>query len=152
MSRPRRPIIFTRGESQSRRARLPRSSVPQAAWSKSGCTTDLCGRERTNLLSEINRWITQHLTFAPTCAKAACSGSTSSSSFLWCPPASGIEGSPCFRHRCEGLWFNPQVKRRADECILALEKLAQLNSGVPLQNVLQPEFDFSTLEVTFHWK
>ncbi|TNM95196.1 platelet-activating factor acetylhydrolase isoform X1 [Takifugu flavidus] len=41
---------------------------------------------------------------------------------------------------------NKQVNQRADECILALEKLTQLNSGSPLQNVLQTKFDMSALE------
>uniref|UniRef100_H3CWG5 Platelet-activating factor acetylhydrolase n=1 Tax=Tetraodon nigroviridis TaxID=99883 RepID=H3CWG5_TETNG len=41
---------------------------------------------------------------------------------------------------------NKQVKHRADECILALEKLTQLNSGISLHNILQTQFDLSTLE------
>lgn len=44
----------------------------------------------------------------------------------------------------------PQVKHRADECILALEKLTQLNSGTPLNNVLQTQFDLSSLAVSSH--
>lgn len=42
----------------------------------------------------------------------------------------------------------PQVKQRADECILALDKLTQINSGTPVHNVLQTQFDWTTLEVT----
>ena len=41
----------------------------------------------------------------------------------------------------------PQVKQRASECILALNKLTEINSGVPVQNVLQTQFDWTTLEV-----
>ncbi|KAJ0060763.1 hypothetical protein NL108_000015, partial [Boleophthalmus pectinirostris] len=41
---------------------------------------------------------------------------------------------------------NKQVKQRADECILALERLEEINSGRPLQNVLKTEFDWTTLE------
>ncbi|XP_032442182.1 platelet-activating factor acetylhydrolase isoform X1 [Xiphophorus hellerii] len=41
---------------------------------------------------------------------------------------------------------NKQVKQRADECILALDKLTQMNSGVAVQNVLQTPFDYTTLE------
>ncbi|XP_026197463.1 platelet-activating factor acetylhydrolase isoform X2 [Anabas testudineus] len=41
---------------------------------------------------------------------------------------------------------NTQVKQRADECILALDKLTQINSGRPVQNVLQTQFDWTTLE------
>nr|XP_046229730.1 platelet-activating factor acetylhydrolase isoform X2 [Scatophagus argus] len=39
-----------------------------------------------------------------------------------------------------------QVKQRADECILALDKLTQINSGMPVQNVLLTQFDWTTLE------
>lgn len=42
------------------------------------------------------------------------------------------------------------MKQRADECILALDKLTEINSGVAVQNVLQTEFDWTTLEVTLH--
>ncbi|XP_072218571.1 platelet-activating factor acetylhydrolase isoform X2 [Leuresthes tenuis] len=41
---------------------------------------------------------------------------------------------------------NNQVKQRASECILALNKLTEINSGVPVQNVLQTQFDWTTLE------
>lgn len=52
---------------------------------------------------------------------------------------------------CVNVWFHPQVKQRADECILALDRLTQINSGRPVQNVLQTKFDCTTLEVTFSW-
>ena len=52
---------------------------------------------------------------------------------------------------CVNVWFHPQVKQRADECILALDRLTQINSGIPVQNVLQTKFDWTTLEVTFSW-
>ncbi|KAK2890411.1 platelet-activating factor acetylhydrolase isoform X1 [Channa argus] len=41
---------------------------------------------------------------------------------------------------------NKQVKQRADECILALDKLTEINSGTPVQNVLKTQFDWTTLE------
>ncbi|XP_059212492.1 platelet-activating factor acetylhydrolase isoform X2 [Centropristis striata] len=41
---------------------------------------------------------------------------------------------------------NKQVKQRADECILALDKLFEINSGIPVENVLQTQFDWTTLE------
>lgn len=41
---------------------------------------------------------------------------------------------------------NKQVKQRADECILALDKLTEINSGIAVQNVLQTQFDWTTLE------
>uniref|UniRef100_A0A3Q3GB80 Platelet-activating factor acetylhydrolase n=1 Tax=Labrus bergylta TaxID=56723 RepID=A0A3Q3GB80_9LABR len=41
---------------------------------------------------------------------------------------------------------NRQVKQRGDECILALDKLSEINSGIAVQNVLQTEFDWTTLE------
>ncbi|XP_022625301.1 platelet-activating factor acetylhydrolase isoform X1 [Seriola dumerili] len=41
---------------------------------------------------------------------------------------------------------NNQVKQRADECILALDKLTKINSGIQVQNVLQTQFDWATLE------
>ncbi|XP_041814409.1 platelet-activating factor acetylhydrolase isoform X1 [Chelmon rostratus] len=41
---------------------------------------------------------------------------------------------------------NKQVKQRADECILALDRLTEINSGIPVQNVLQTQFDWTTLE------
>ncbi|XP_029318625.1 platelet-activating factor acetylhydrolase isoform X4 [Cottoperca gobio] len=41
---------------------------------------------------------------------------------------------------------NTQVKQRADECILALDKLTEINSGISVQNVLQTQFDWTTLE------
>ncbi|XP_019947474.1 platelet-activating factor acetylhydrolase isoform X2 [Paralichthys olivaceus] len=41
---------------------------------------------------------------------------------------------------------NKQVKQRADECILALEKLTEINSGTQVHNVLQTQFDWATLE------
>uniref|UniRef100_A0A671VJ45 Platelet-activating factor acetylhydrolase n=1 Tax=Sparus aurata TaxID=8175 RepID=A0A671VJ45_SPAAU len=47
---------------------------------------------------------------------------------------------------CVNVWFHPQVKQRADECILALDRLTQINSGRPVQNVLQTKFDCTTLE------
>lgn len=42
-----------------------------------------------------------------------------------------------------------QVKQRADECILALDKLTEINSGISVQNVLETQFDWSTLKVSF---
>ncbi|XP_044026359.1 platelet-activating factor acetylhydrolase isoform X1 [Siniperca chuatsi] len=41
---------------------------------------------------------------------------------------------------------NKQVKQRADECILALDKLTEINSGTAVENVLQTQFDWTTLE------
>ncbi|KAG7244270.1 hypothetical protein INR49_004408 [Caranx melampygus] len=41
---------------------------------------------------------------------------------------------------------NKQVKQRADECILALDNLTKINSGIQVQNVLQTQFDWGTLE------
>ncbi|KAM4529312.1 platelet-activating factor acetylhydrolase [Fundulus diaphanus] len=41
---------------------------------------------------------------------------------------------------------NKQVKQRADECIMALDKLTEINSGVAVQNVLQTQFDWTTLQ------
>uniref|UniRef100_A0AAX7SZ28 Platelet-activating factor acetylhydrolase n=1 Tax=Astatotilapia calliptera TaxID=8154 RepID=A0AAX7SZ28_ASTCA len=41
---------------------------------------------------------------------------------------------------------NKQVKQRADECILALDKLTEINSGISVQNVLETHFDWSTLK------
>ncbi|XP_038818350.1 platelet-activating factor acetylhydrolase-like isoform X2 [Salvelinus namaycush] len=41
---------------------------------------------------------------------------------------------------------NKQVKQRADECIKALDTLIQINSGKTMENVLQTEFDWTTLE------
>uniref|UniRef100_UPI0037E729C7 platelet-activating factor acetylhydrolase isoform X1 n=2 Tax=Semicossyphus pulcher TaxID=241346 RepID=UPI0037E729C7 len=41
---------------------------------------------------------------------------------------------------------NKQVKQRANECILALDKLTEINSGIPVQNVLETRFDWTTLE------
>ncbi|KAM9339711.1 platelet-activating factor acetylhydrolase [Symphorus nematophorus] len=41
---------------------------------------------------------------------------------------------------------NKQVKQRADECILALDRLTEINSGIPVQNVLQTKFDWTTLQ------
>ncbi|KAM7395772.1 hypothetical protein PAMA_007177 [Pampus argenteus] len=41
---------------------------------------------------------------------------------------------------------NQQVKQRGDECILALDKLIEINSGISVQNVLQTRFDWTTLE------
>lgn len=41
-----------------------------------------------------------------------------------------------------------QVKQRANECIRALDRLTEINSGIPVQNVLQSQFDWTTLEVT----
>lgn len=41
---------------------------------------------------------------------------------------------------------NKQVKQRADECILALDKLTEINSGISVQNVLETNFDWSTLK------
>uniref|UniRef100_A0A8D3CD27 1-alkyl-2-acetylglycerophosphocholine esterase n=1 Tax=Scophthalmus maximus TaxID=52904 RepID=A0A8D3CD27_SCOMX len=38
------------------------------------------------------------------------------------------------------------VEHRADECILALEKLAAINSGTRVRNALQTQFDWATLE------
>lgn len=45
------------------------------------------------------------------------------------------------------LLHHPQVKQRADECILALDKLIEINSGRPVQNVLQTQFDWLLLKV-----
>lgn len=44
-----------------------------------------------------------------------------------------------------------QVKQRASECILALDRLTQINSGVPVRNVLQTQFDWTTLQVDAGW-
>uniref|UniRef100_UPI003AAD129E platelet-activating factor acetylhydrolase isoform X1 n=2 Tax=Centroberyx gerrardi TaxID=166262 RepID=UPI003AAD129E len=41
---------------------------------------------------------------------------------------------------------NKQVKQRADECIHALDKLIEINSGISVQNVLRTQFDWTTLE------
>ncbi|XP_073688806.1 platelet-activating factor acetylhydrolase-like [Garra rufa] len=41
---------------------------------------------------------------------------------------------------------NKQVKQRADECIRALDLLFDINSGKSVENVLQCDFDFSTME------
>ncbi|KAG7508465.1 platelet-activating factor acetylhydrolase isoform X2 [Solea senegalensis] len=41
---------------------------------------------------------------------------------------------------------NKQVKQRANECILALDKLIEINSGIQVQNALQTRFDWTTLE------
>lgn len=41
---------------------------------------------------------------------------------------------------------NKQVKQRADECIRALDKLIEINSGTAVQNVLKTQFDWTTLE------
>uniref|UniRef100_A0A8C7SN67 Platelet-activating factor acetylhydrolase n=1 Tax=Oncorhynchus mykiss TaxID=8022 RepID=A0A8C7SN67_ONCMY len=41
---------------------------------------------------------------------------------------------------------NKQVKQRADECIKALDTLIQINAGKNMENVLQTEFDWTTLE------
>ncbi|XP_071334756.1 platelet-activating factor acetylhydrolase isoform X2 [Trachinotus anak] len=41
---------------------------------------------------------------------------------------------------------NKQVKQRADECILALDLLTKINSGIQVQNVLQTQFDWASLE------
>uniref|UniRef100_A0AAX7SQ28 Platelet-activating factor acetylhydrolase n=1 Tax=Astatotilapia calliptera TaxID=8154 RepID=A0AAX7SQ28_ASTCA len=41
---------------------------------------------------------------------------------------------------------NKYVKQRADECILALDKLTEINSGISVQNVLETHFDWSTLK------
>lgn len=51
-----------------------------------------------------------------------------------------------FPDLCESL-CHCQVKQRADECILALDKLTEINSGIAVQNVLQTQFDWTTLEV-----
>lgn len=40
-----------------------------------------------------------------------------------------------------------QVKQRANECIMALDKLTQINSGMPVHNVLQTQFDWTALQV-----
>lgn len=40
-----------------------------------------------------------------------------------------------------------QVKQRADECIRALDILFDINSGKSVENVLQCDFDLSTMEV-----
>lgn len=49
----------------------------------------------------------------------------------------------------EFICFIFQVKQRADECILALDKLTEINSGISVQNVLETHFDWSTLKVSF---
>ncbi|XP_056150385.1 platelet-activating factor acetylhydrolase isoform X2 [Lampris incognitus] len=41
---------------------------------------------------------------------------------------------------------NKQVKQRADECIRALDKLIEVNSGITMQNVLRTQFDWRTLK------
>ncbi|CAJ0600672.1 unnamed protein product, partial [Cylicocyclus nassatus] len=41
---------------------------------------------------------------------------------------------------------NKQVKQRADECIRALDLLFDINAGKSVENVLESEFDFTTLE------
>ncbi|KAJ8009402.1 hypothetical protein DPEC_G00088510 [Dallia pectoralis] len=41
---------------------------------------------------------------------------------------------------------NKQVKKRGDECIAALDRLIEMNSGKKLENVLQTKFDWTTLE------
>ncbi|KAM9703421.1 platelet-activating factor acetylhydrolase isoform 1-T1 [Menidia menidia] len=41
---------------------------------------------------------------------------------------------------------NNQVKQRANECILALDRLTEINAGVAVQNVLRTQFDWTTLE------
>uniref|UniRef100_A0A3P9GZM2 Platelet-activating factor acetylhydrolase n=1 Tax=Oryzias latipes TaxID=8090 RepID=A0A3P9GZM2_ORYLA len=41
---------------------------------------------------------------------------------------------------------NSQVKLRADECIQALNKLIEINSGAAVQNALKTQFDWTTLE------
>lgn len=41
-----------------------------------------------------------------------------------------------------------QVKQRADECIRALDLLFDINSGKSVENVLQCDFDLSTMEVS----
>ncbi|XP_061741827.1 platelet-activating factor acetylhydrolase isoform X2 [Nerophis ophidion] len=41
---------------------------------------------------------------------------------------------------------NQQVIQRADECIRALNRLVDINSGLPVQNVLQTQFDWTTLQ------
>lgn len=43
--------------------------------------------------------------------------------------------------------FMFQVKQRADECIRALNILFDINSGKSVENILQSNFDLSTLEV-----
>jgi len=43
--------------------------------------------------------------------------------------------------------FMFQVKQRADECIRALDILFDINSGKSVENVLQSNFDLSTMEV-----
>lgn len=45
--------------------------------------------------------------------------------------------------------FMFQVKQRADECIRALDILFDINSGKSVENVLQCDFDLSTMEVKF---
>ncbi|XP_061667382.1 platelet-activating factor acetylhydrolase isoform X1 [Syngnathoides biaculeatus] len=41
---------------------------------------------------------------------------------------------------------NQQVQQRADECIRALHRLTDINSGVSVQNVLLTQFDWKTLK------
>lgn len=41
---------------------------------------------------------------------------------------------------------NKQVKQRADECIRALDLLFDINAGKSVENVLESEFDFTTLQ------
>lgn len=43
--------------------------------------------------------------------------------------------------------FMFQVKQRADECVRALDILFDINSGKSVENVLQCDFDLSTMEV-----
>lgn len=49
--------------------------------------------------------------------------------------------------RTNTISFMFQVKQRADECIRALDILFDINSGKSVENVLQCDFDLSTMEV-----
>uniref|UniRef100_A0A669CD88 Platelet-activating factor acetylhydrolase n=1 Tax=Oreochromis niloticus TaxID=8128 RepID=A0A669CD88_ORENI len=60
---------------------------------------------------------------------------------------SALTKSSALRHgESEFPLRNKQVKQRADECILALDKLTEINSGISVQNVLETQFDWSTLK------
>uniref|UniRef100_A0A672JS20 Platelet-activating factor acetylhydrolase n=1 Tax=Salarias fasciatus TaxID=181472 RepID=A0A672JS20_SALFA len=50
------------------------------------------------------------------------------------------------REHASTVFLLSQVKQRADECILALDRLTEINSGIAVQNVLQTQFDWTTLE------
>lgn len=55
----------------------------------------------------------------------------------------------CFMSPCSDLCqlSTVQVKQRANECIMALDKLTKINSGMPVHNVLPTQFDWTALQV-----